>query len=386
MKLLFLTSRFPFPLEKGDKLRAFYFIKHLSRYHDVYLFAISDKQPDIESINELRPYCKAIHVEVISRLQSILQMMRAVAGKLPMQVAWFTNRRAVSKLKSFAKEHHPDQVFCHLIRMGEYAAALPKIESIIDYMDAFSKGLERQSAFSIWWEKYFILMEYKRVLQYEANVYPNFKHHLIISAQDRNFINHVDRQSITVVGNGVEFGYFIPTNSNKKYDLLFVGNMAYPPNIEAAIYAAKKILPLVHQTNPGVTFMIAGAEPVKKVSALVTDKITVSGWVDDVRTVFATSRIMIAPMLISIGLQNKILQAMAMKIPCVISTLANNALGAPDDCVCVADNEQDYADHILYLLNEPAKANMMAMRAYEFVKANYDWDRSADIISNLIRK
>ena len=340
MKLLFLTSRFPFPIEKGDKLRAFYFIKHLSRYHDIYLFAINDKQPDDKSIKEIAPYCKTIEVQVITAFQSLLQMITALSGSIPFSVAYFTNKGAKKKLAAFVNKHQPDKVFCHLIRMAEYAHILPGQNAIIDYMDAFSIGMQRHAALTAVWKKVPFYMEAQRLKKYESKVFERFRQHIIISAQDRQFIHHPQNKSITVIPNGVEFDFFIPLQEEKKQDLLFVGNMAYPPNIESATYSVKKILPVLHQTMPGINLLIAGATPVKQVTRLQSDKVKVSGWVDDIRLVFAQSRIMIAPMLISIGLQNKILQAMAMKIPCVVSRLANNAIDAPDDCICVADNPQ----------------------------------------------
>ena len=383
MKLLFLTSRFPYPVEKGDKLRAYYFIKHLSQYHDIYFFAINDKQPETASINKLIPYCKAIHIEVVGFIQSLGQMLLATTNSLPFQVAYFSNTRAKKKLAEFVKQHRPDKIFCHLIRMAEYADVLPA-NGMIDYMDAFSKGVERLSDRSVWWKRVLLKIEQKRLIKYEAKIFDRFSRHIIISAQDRQFIHHPKRDLIIVIPNGVESEYYFPVQAEKRQELLFVGNMAYPPNIDAVIYTAKKILPLVHKKNPGVRFLIAGATPVKEVRKLRSEKIIVKGWLDDIRPVFSSSQIMIAPMLISIGLQNKILQAMAMKIPCIISRLSKNAIGAPDDCICVADEPEQYAEQILDLINHPDKASRMAERAFDFVKQNFDWERNVKKINDLI--
>ncbi len=384
MKLLFLTSRFPFPIEKGDKLRAYYLIKYLSRYHDIYLFAITDKQPDQSSINEVAPYCKAIHVEQISVVQSIQQMLVAITTAVPFQVAYFTRNSVKKKLAEFVKTHHPDKVFCHLIRMADYIDDVQLPEGIIDYMDAFGKGVERLAQHSAWWKRMLLKVEELRVKKYEATIFNQFKHHLIISEQDRDFIQHPLNNTIKVIPNGVDLDYYQPQLSDKKFDLLFIGNMAYPPNIEAASYAVNKIIPLLQKYKPDVSMLIAGATPSRQVRNLQSEKIVVTGWIDDVRSVFSSSAIMIAPMLISIGLQNKILQAMAMKTPCVISRLANNAIGAPENCVRVADNPQQYADMIIDLLNNPDKAQEMAEHAYTFVKQNFSWENNVEKINQLL--
>ncbi len=384
MKLLFLTSRFPFPIEKGDKLRAYYLIKYLSRYHDIYLFAINNKQPDQNSINEVAPYCKAIHVDQISVVQSIHLMLVAITTAVPFQVAYFTGNSVKKKLAEFVKTHHPDKVFCHLIRMAAYADVVQLPDGVIDYMDAFGKGVERLAQHSVWWKRMLLKIEELRVKKYETSTFDHFKHHLIISEQDRGFIQHPMNNTIRVIPNGVDFDYYKPKLSDKKFDLLFIGNMAYPPNIEAATYVVNKIIPLLQKHKPDVTMLIAGATPARQVRNLQSDKVVVTGWIDDVRSVFSSSAIMIAPMLISIGLQNKILQAMAMKTPCVISRLANNAIGAPENCVRVADHPQQYADMIIDLLNNPDKAQDMAERAYTFVKQNFSWENNVNKINQLL--
>src|SRR5207247_11102575 len=124
---------------------------------------------------------------------------------------------------------------------------------------------------------------------------------------------------------------------------------------------------------PEASLVIAGAKPYKEIRKLQSDHIQVTGWVDDMRQYFAQSRIHLAPMLISIGLQNKILQAMAMKIPCIVSSLANNAIHAlTDDCLLIADHPEDYVEKILRLLNDPTLCERISENAFQFVRKNFD--------------
>jgi polysaccharide biosynthesis protein PslH len=168
--------------------------------------------------------------------------------------------------------------------------------------------------------------------------------------------------------------YYVPIEREKKYDLIFAGNMNYPPNIESALYIAQKIMPQLLKKKPDIKLVIAGATPAKEILKLESNNIHVTGWVDDIREVFAESKIHLAPMLISIGLQNKILQAMAMKIPCIVSSLANNAIHAPtDDCLLIADKPEEYVDKILLLLNDKALCTKLSENAYGFVHKNFDW-------------
>ncbi len=197
-------------------------------------------------------------------------------------------------------------------------------------------------------------------------------------------IPHPDRDKITIISNGVDFNYFSPQNVEKKYDLVFTGNMGYPPNVNAAMFLAKEILPLVRKQKPGIKIAFAGATPHKSILDLQSDTITVTGYVDDLREYYALSRFFIARKQIGTGLQNKLLEAMSMCIPCITSQLANSALGASEGSEILIGNEPaDYAKHILYLLDHPEQANELAEKGQSFVKLNYSWEAEARRLGEL---
>lgn len=388
MKILFLTSRFPFPLEKGDKLRAYHFIKSLSKHADIYLFAVNDRAPDQNMLDALAPFCKAIETGIISRADSIQSMSKAAFNKgMPFQVAYFYRDSVMKQLNKFSDKHQPDAVFCHLIRMSEYARQLSIHPAMLDYMDTFSLGMDRMLEKSSLLMKLPIKSESSRLRIYENKIFNSFDQHIIISGQDRDHIPHPENKSISVVANGVDLSFYQSEEREKKYDLLFIGNMSYPPNISSAVFAAKKILPEIHKLHPQINLIIAGADPTTKIKQLAGEKIIVSGWVNDVRQIFSESKIMIAPMLISIGLQNKILQAMAMKIPCVITSIANNALGAtPEKEVLIADDAVTFAKQIDRLMNDSSLCKKIIENAFHFVHRNFNWDQNSNLILELFQK
>ncbi|CAN5534536.1 glycosyltransferase [soil metagenome] len=374
MKILFLTSRFPYPLEKGDKLRAFYQIVELSKKHQVILAAVSDELVLPEHIDKLKPYCRRILIHNISKAKQIQNLARALVNGKPFQVEYFFSKEFKKKIQKIISEDKPDAVFCQLVRMAEYVRDEKQISKTLDYQDAFSKGYERQAQRENIFKKIPVLMEWKRMLKYEGRIFNDFNNKIIISEQDRDLISHPDRNKIEVIPNGVDFNFYSPQQKEKKYDLIFSGNMNYPPNIESAIYIAEKIMPLLKMKMPEAKLVIAGANPAPEVMKLQSDSIKVTGWVDDIRESFAQSRIHLAPMLISIGLQNKILQAMAMKIPCIVSSQANNAIHAPvEDCLLIADKPEVYVQKILHLLKDEVLYNKIADNAFRFVRNNFDW-------------
>ncbi len=385
MKLFVILSRVPYPLEKGDKLRAFNQIKQLSKKHQIVLLALNDDKLDERAIDELKKYCVAISIVPFSKLTVFFNLIRALFNGKPLQVGYFYFSKAQKKVDELIKKHNPDHIYCQLIRTSEYVKKYKNVPKTLDYMDVFSKGIERRKTTDSLFMKPFLAMEYKRLLAYENLVFDYFKNKTIISEQDKNFIPHPKRQEIKVVPNGVDTDYFVPVELEKKYDLLFNGNMNYPPNVESVEYLVNKIMPLVWDKQPNTSLLISGASPNKKVLALKSGRVEVSGWVDDIRDNFAQSKILIAPMQISIGLQNKLLEAMAMKIPCVTSTLANNAIGAKhNNQIIVADTPEQYADSIIELLQNPQKAKQIGINGYRFVLNNFNWNTTTSILDKLI--
>ena len=374
MRILFLTSRFPFPLEKGDKLRAFHQIKELSKNHEIILVAVSDQKVEASSLEAIKPFCRKVLVHEMSTLQVGSHLLKTFFSNKPFQVGYFYSTEFQRKVNEVIEKDKPDAIFCQLTRMAEYVKHIKHIPKTLDYMDAFSVGLDRLRKHSSFIKRIFVSMEFKRLKRYEHDIFSYFEHHTIISEQDKILIPHPQHDSIEVLPNGVDFDYYQPQQREKKYELIFSGNMNYPPNIESALFIAKKVMPLIWKTRPDAFLVIAGATPDYEIEKLKGEHIHVTGWVEDMRDYIAQSRIHLAPMFISIGLQNKILQAMAMKIPCIVSTLSNNAIHAPvDECVLIANTPEEYAEKILFLLSNPDKAASMADNAYRFVKAHFEW-------------
>ena len=385
MKIVFITSRVPWPLEKGDKLRAYHQIKNLSKKNKIILCAINDTKLHPEAETELKKFCEEIHIYNISKIQIFFNLLRGLFNGLPLQVAYFTSTTAIAKINTLIQEKKPDRIFAQLIRSAEYARYQKTIPTVLDYMDIFSKGIERRiNKVNILW-RWLFKMEWKRLLKYEAAVYNDFDASTIISQQDRDLLPLPFPTSIAVIPNGVDTNFFKPFPATKDYELLFNGNMNYPPNIESVVYLVEKVLPVIWKKKPSVRLLISGASPSNEVLALQSEKVTVTGWVDDIRLSFARSKILVAPMQSSIGLQNKLLEAMAMKLPCITTSLSNNALKAiPDSQILVADSPEQFAIQIQLLLDRPEKAAQLAENGYQMVLDRFNWEQCCNLLENTI--
>ncbi len=383
MKIFILLSRVPFPIEKGDKLRAFHQIRCLSKRNEIVLCALSDSPVHPQAIKMLGDFCSEVHIIPIRTTGMIWNVIKAFINGKPLQVGYFYRSGAQKKINSLINSCKPDHIYCQLTRVSEYVKE-SKIPKTLDYQDIFSMGAKRRAESSSPLLKIFFNMEYRRLLRYEHDIFDQFDHKTIISQPDRDLLPHPLRNEIIIIPNGVDHDYFSPLKMEKTHDIVFTGNMGYPPNIDAARFIAEEIFPHVLKQFPKATLLLAGANPHSKVQALQSSNITVSGWLSDIRNSYASSRVFIAPMRIGTGLQNKLLEAMAMEIPCITSILANQALGAKEnEEILVGTTAEEYADHIINLMNDELKASILAKKGHAFVTRSFSWENSTAVLEEL---
>ena len=382
-KLVIILSRFPYPLEKGDKLRAYHQIKGLSKRFNIILICLTDKLISNENKNALDPYCDCVYIFKLNKILQIINLTLNLLSEKPFQTAYFWQYHIHKKISKLLNKIEPDFILAQLIRTTEYVKDYHACPKLLDYMDAFSKGIERRIPEQNLFSKFLFKQEYIRLKEYERYIFDFFEEHIIISEQDRNYIIHNKSNEIAILKNGVDKNLFeTRTNILKSFDLLFTGNMSYPPNIAASLYIANKILPLLDE---GVNLLISGVTPHVTIRKLASSSIEVTGWVNDISESYLKSRVFIAPMFLGTGLQNKLLEAMALGIPCVTTTMANTALGAkPEESILIANDEFEFKEQINRLLNDEILYNKIKQNALTFVKSNFSWTTLNEQLTELI--
>jgi sugar transferase (PEP-CTERM/EpsH1 system associated) len=378
MKLVVLTSRIPYPLEKGDKLRIFHQIKHLAKSHEICLICLNESSEEIDTsvLNEL---VTELHIIPLAKWKIPFRLFFAIFHNLPFQVEYFLERKNKKKIETIIQDFNPNHIYCQLIRTSEYVKNLFQFDKTLDYMDAFSAAAMRRAKTEKGFRKLFWKIENERVKKYERSIYDYFNQHSIITEQDRNLLAIPSNKKISIVPNGVDTGHFENSHISKKYDIVFAGNMNYPPNIAAAIFLVEEILPKLKSQFPSVTVLIAGANPSTEVQNLASDNVTVSGWMNDIREAYCESRVFVAPMFIGAGMQNKILEAMSSELPVITTTLAAEAFKEKNHSnIIEANSNFEFAKAIqYYLLNEGAQVSD-GKKNRIYVEEKYSWK-----ISNL---
>ncbi len=374
MKLLVLASRFPLPLEKGDKLRLFHQVEFLARHHHVILVALETKPFQEALVGELRPYCKEIYVIPVNRISHTLQAGRNILRGMPVNVGYFYSEGIRKKIGAIVEKTRPDAIYVQLIRMAGYVSDLPSIPKIIDYMDAFSLRIMRRAdhtggAQSLLWK-----MEAKWLRRFEKKVAPYFDRRFVIASSDQDHLQQLGVRDLEILPNGVDTDYFKPNGRlEQTFDIVFVGNMSYHPNIWACQILIDQIAVPLRQTYTGLSVLIAGADPEASILDLTNDWITVESNLPDIRTAYSRGKIFVAPIHSGSGMQNKILEAMAMAVPCVTSSQVVEAIGAPAEVIYTADQPAQYLGVIKLLLDDPVLRKDIGIRARQYAEKQYNW-------------
>ena len=382
-KLVFIASRFPYPLEKGDKLRSFHLIKELAKSHRIYLISLSDETVQSSWIQELEPFTEQQHVFQLNRAGIALRLITAIFQSKPFQVAYFTSFFVKRKINQCLKEIEPDHIFCQMLRPAEYVKNYHWCPKTIDFMDSLSIGMQRRASKADILSRWIFRIESERLREYEQRIFNYFEHHVMISKQDAQLIAHPDHQKISIIPNGIDAGYFSPQPSTeKRFDLVFVGNLSYAPNVDAIQWLYEKIL----KHNTEVSLLVAGANPGTYLKSLANKnkQITLAGWQNDIRDAYSKGRIFIAPMQIGTGMQNKLLEAMSMAMPCITTPLASIAIEAmPNEEILVGSNDQEILSHIRFLLQDPKAAKKIGDKARKCVLKHYHWEESGMRLAEL---
>ncbi|MCO6484538.1 MAG: glycosyltransferase [Saprospiraceae bacterium] len=377
MDLLVIAPRFPWPLEKGDKLRLYQQLRHLQAYHTLHLFAITHEDTPPSSLAQLRPFCQTMTIVRIPPWRLAWNLLVGSLRGLPLSVAYFTDRKAGKKFIETYQERKPDLVYGQLARVGEYLRMVPA-PRVIDMMDAFSTITAQQSGVASLILRPLLRREWKSLSQYERRIRSWTEMQIFISHRDRELIDPAQTWDALIVPNGIDLSYYQPARATRKeFDIVFVGNMGYFPNVEAAKFLVRSIMPLLWAQKPDARVLLAGARPSRQVRALAENRVTVSGWMADIRQAYSRGKVFVAPLFQGAGQQNKILEAMGMGIPVVTTPWVHQSVPAPDGkAMVLAGTARDFAQVILTLLEDDLMCDRISAHALSFLRDNYSWPES----------
>lgn len=369
MELLFLAHRAPFPPDRGDKIRSYHVLRHLMARARVHLVAFGESEADFDVPPALADALAS--VTVIRRIKpQALAAVEALATGRPVSLTAFdaaAMRRAVAARRV-------DAIYCFSGQMAQYLPA--GVPAIMDFVDVdslkFAQFADAGSAAMRWMMR----REARLLGAFERRVSASVRASLFVSeAEAALFRTGGAAGRILAVENGIDAAAFDPAGivpATQGPLLVFTGQMDYRPNVEAAAWFAAEVMPRLRETHPGVRFAIVGRAPTTAVQALAGPDVIVTGAVADVRPWLAAASVCVAPLHLARGIQNKVLEAMAMARPVVASPAAGEGIDHAGT-LRVAGDAAAQASAIAALLHDPAAARALGEAARRRVLDRYDW-------------
>jgi len=380
-RILVFSPRFPFPLTEGMRIRVYHFCRLLSQAHEVSLLSLNEGPLVPDAVPKVKSIFKEVTAFPFHPLRFKLNVLRGFVSSDSLQPHYYYFGKVQKWLNHNVRDF--DLIFCFHIRTVRYlerlhgCAELPKV---IDFIDAtsinYSEAQER--ARGIW--RFVLPIENRRALRYELKALGLFDKAFITSPYDKQYLEeHAGRtlNDLVVLPNGVRDDLFErPTAEEERDWLVFLGKMDYMPNVDAVLYFAEEVYPLVFKREPEVEFVIVGISPAREVLALQHQPgIKVTGFVEDPYEYLERAKVVVAPLRFSAGIQNKVLEAMALgKAVVTTSKAARGIEGKDGKHFVVADTEKEMAEKILELLADDSKRREIGENARELVEKKYRWD------------
>ena len=378
MRICILTPRFPFPQYGGDALRINEVARHLKQQgHELILVSLSDeKNTPLERAHEL--YDRVYFVKR-NRIMSLINgATHFISGK-PIQCGYYYSKAYKELLQKVIDKEKPDLYVSHLLRMVPYLYELNlEDKSIIEMTDALSKTyLLSSNAQGVGLLKYVYILEQRLIAKYEKFVVKHFPKVVLVSQADIDYLKERipgETPSLALHSNGV--GYIDEISTSYNVDkICFLGNMRSMQNQDAALYFAKEVFPLVKKQHPNAKFYIVGSLPPPNIQAIASDDIIVTGFVEDLEGFIKDACLLVAPVRVAAGIQNKVLVAMGCGIPVVMTSLISHAipeLKNGENCL-ISDGAENIAESCHKLITNREERNSIAIKGYNMVKSSYSW-------------
>jgi len=388
--LLFLVHRIPYPPNKGDKIRSFHFLKHLSEHFNVYLGAFIDDADDLAYINTVKQYCSDVNLVSINPTWRTVMSAKGLFTGSSLSVPYYDVGSMHSWVGSTIQDNQIKKVFLFSSVMAQFITKHEGLDVIADFVDIDSDKWRQYAEKKAWPISWVYTRESKYLLGFEKAIAKKYRQVLFVSKKEADLFNRLSGglKTIDYVNNGVDIDYFTPSknflNPYKKDEtaIVFTGAMDYWANVDAVVWFVDNVLPELLANNMNVMFYIVGSKPSSIVKELQAHQnVTVTGRVEDMRPFIQGADVIVAPLRIARGIQNKVLEAMAMGKAVVASPQAMEGIDAETSGIRVADSPSQFSNAIFEMLKladyEPSN------RA--FVETEFSWIESGNKLVSIIQ-
>jgi sugar transferase (PEP-CTERM/EpsH1 system associated) len=391
-KILFLAHRVPFPPDKGDKIRAFQMVRRLSAQHEVWLGAPADDPADVGRLDAAALGCREILTPVLGRGRRLWNMGWGLATGAPLSVARFRHPDLARWIGEVLRDVRPDLVVLYSSALGDaLLRRLPDgVPLLVDFVDADAAKWTAYAATAPWPLCSIYRREADRLAAFESRLLARADAALLVSEAERQVMAGLQPRwagKLGTITNGVDLEAFPPAPEGRGRLIVMCGRMDYGANVDGACWFADAVLPLVRQRAPDASFRIVGAAPARAVRALARrEAVEVTGATPSVWPHLAEARVVVAPLRVARGIQNKVLEGLSAAKPVVATAAALEGLAVtPGREVLSADDPEAFAEAVLAVLDGRAPPDL-GPRGRAFVERRHRWDDQLEILDRLVAR
>jgi sugar transferase (PEP-CTERM/EpsH1 system associated) len=398
--LLYLVHRIPYPPRKGDKVRSYHQLKYLAERYRIHLGTFVDDPADLEYIDNVRSMCESLCVRRLHpRLARVLSARALLSGKA-LSVDYFASPFLMRWVRDTVNTHGIRRVLVFSSSMAQYATPLLRADmrAVVDFVDVDSEKWRNYAELNRGLMRWIYAREGRELLAYERSLAKRYDASVFVSEEEASLFRRLAPESaerVLQIRNGVDATYFDPHTAHdnpyagpdaaKAPTLVFTGAMDYRANVDAVLWFVGKVWPHVRRVMPDARFYVVGANPVAQLRALHDiDGVQVTGTVPDVRPYLAHATLAVAPLRVARGIQNKVLEAMAMELPVVATSAAVEGIISGHGLDgWIADEPEQMAQQLLSLLRR-SDVGELGAAGRQFVLQHYDWSASISALADLL--
>jgi len=386
MKILLLTHRVPFPPDKGDRIRSFNIIKYLARAHTLSLMSVTHEHVHEDAYRVLREHCETVDIFKINLQIAKLKSFFYLFSRSPLTLPIFYSQEFHRAIKKKLLETKPDLIYIYSSCMAQYVLDITHVPKLMDFIDVDSQKWFDYAENASYPMKCIYRQEGSRLRSFEKRIASICYRSLFASEKELALFRSIaPKFAATAIPNGVDLPRINPIGSYRSHKLVFVGAMDYFPNVDAMIYFAKEILPLVEREVPNIELCIVGRNPARQIRALGRYKnIIVTGSIEEIKPYLCDAAASVIPLRIARGTQNKILEAMTHGVPVITTTCALQGIEAePGRDVLVADDPGKFAERTIAVLKDKNLRDTLANNALTLIKRKYPWEEKLRPLQDL---
>lgn len=392
--ILYLVHRLPFPPNKGDKVRSYHLLKHLARQHRIFLGTFIDDPEDEIHVDTVRSLCAELHVSRLNPRVAKLRSLNALLSDDPLTLRYYRCATLADWVGHACRAHHIDAAVIFSSAMAQYVKDFQRLPTLIDFVDVDSAKWTQYAPRHRWPLSWFYRREGRLLLDYERRMATRSARSFFVTENEAAlFCQQAPECRIRVEAmcNGVDADYFSPDESRPspyradELPIVFTGAMDYLPNVDAVSWFKDEVFSGIQERWPKARFYIVGRNPAPQVLALASETIVVTGTVPDVRPYLQYAAAVVAPLRIARGIQNKILEAMAMARPVIASAECAAAVDAVKDTeLLTATIPAEYIAELSRVVDSPDTTISIGHAARQRIIESYSWEAHLEAIDRYL--